>query len=122
MNFKLSALTICSLVAVHLLTTVQAATRTVPTQTDKDALTWLNVARTNPKSLIPDLQAILCTEWNTVESPGVVYDVADGSCSFFLGLYPLIMSVFGKYYDAKSQTNSFCDSLVRTLFFIPPAA
>ena len=122
MNFKLSALTFCGIVAVHLFSTAQAgATRTTPTQTDKDGLTWLNVARTNPKSLIPALKAILCSEWNAVESPGIVYDVADGTCSFFLGIYPLIVSIFSDSTVASASTTQFCDSLVRTIFLIPPA-
>jgi len=121
MKFKLCPLTFFGIVAVLELSKAQT-TRTIPTQTDKDGLKWLNVARKNPKSLIPDLQAILCSKWNTVESPGIAYDLADGTCSFFLGLGPTVASFIHLPFISKATTDEFCDKLVRTIFFIPPAA
>ncbi len=64
---------------------------------DKDGLTWLNVARSNPKSLIPDLKAILCKEFNPVPSPGAVYDIANNVCSIFSTvIYPMIAQILGQ--------------------------
>ena len=52
MHFKIIG--VCALAALTFLTDVNGApVRTVPTQTDLDGLTWINIARTNPKSLIP---------------------------------------------------------------------
>ena len=45
---------VCTIAALIFMTGVNGApVRTVPTQTDLDGLTWINIARTNPKSLIP---------------------------------------------------------------------
>jgi hypothetical protein len=47
---------VCAIAALTFITGVNGApVRTVPTQTDLDGLTWVNIARSNPKSLIPYL-------------------------------------------------------------------
>ena len=54
MGFKIIG--VCVIAAFTLITGVNGApVRTVPTQTDLDGLTWINNARSNPKSLIPYL-------------------------------------------------------------------
>ena len=96
-NIRFKAIGVCAITVLTFMTGVNGApVRTVPTQTDMDGLTWLNIARTNPKSLIPYLQAILCKEFNPVPSPGPAYDVANGICSIFsTGIYPIIAQILG---------------------------
>ncbi len=96
-NIRSKIIGVCAIAALTFMTGVNGApVRTVPTQTDMDGLTWLNIARTNPKSLIPYLQAILCKEFNPVPSPGPAYDVANGICSIFsTGIYPIIAQILG---------------------------
>lgn len=124
MHFKFSTLVVCGVVALSVITGVTAAPiRTTPTQTDLDGLTWLNAARTNPKSLIPDMQAILCKEFNPVPSPGPTYDIANTVCSIFgTQIYPIIAQLLGQDPKAAAtQGAQFCDTTLRTILGLPPA-
>ena len=55
-NKSFKILSVYALAIITLMIGVNGApVRTVPTQTDLDGLTWINNARSNPKSLIPYL-------------------------------------------------------------------
>jgi hypothetical protein len=55
-NMRSKIIGVCAIAALTFITGVNGApVRTVPTQTDLDGLTWVNIARSNPKSLIPYL-------------------------------------------------------------------
>lgn len=54
--------------------TAYAAPHAAPTAQDLAAHEWLNKVRANPTIILPELNYMLCKEFNPVPSPGGAYD------------------------------------------------
>ena len=74
----------------------------------------MNIVRSNPSVVLADLQAILCSEYKPVPSPGKVYDAAITVCKAINApLWSLTSRLIAR--RRGRSVVDFCDEQVRKL-------
>jgi hypothetical protein len=74
----------------------------------------MNQVRSNPSAALPDLEAILCSEYKPVPSPGKVYDAAITVCKVINApLWSLTSRLIAR--RRGRSVGDFCDEQVRKL-------
>ena len=101
------------------LTVVSSAPNAAPTAQDLLGHEWLNNIRANPTIILPELNYMLCKEFNPTPSPGAAFDTVNNVCNAVAGaLWKVLGPILGKGQSAQQ----FCDSTIRKILSIPPPA
>lgn len=94
MHFKKLIFVVAGLAAIN---SVNGTVRTTPTNQDLAGHEWINKVRADPKIILPELNYMLCKEFNPVPSPGGAFNTVNNICKSVTGpLWKLIGPILGK--------------------------
>ena len=103
-----------SLISALLLPFAMCSAHLKPTALDLSTHSFMNRVRVNPSVVLPDLQAILCSDYKPVPSPGKVYDAAFTLCKVINApLWSLTSRLIAR--GRGRSVGDYCDEEVRKL-------